>query len=54
MTNGFFVSCFVRREATAPSTTKRKAEAEDEGGDEETGGAEIPKCKKKIPPSTIY
>jgi hypothetical protein len=32
MTNGFFVSCFGQKEATAPSTTKRKAEAEDEWG----------------------
>ncbi|KAJ7739302.1 S-adenosyl-L-methionine-dependent methyltransferase [Mycena olivaceomarginata] len=39
-TNGFFVSCFVRKEAT-PSTSKRKAEAEDEGG------AEVRKRKKK-------
>jgi putative methyltransferase len=40
-TNGFFVSCFVRKEAAAPATSKRKAEAEDEGG------AEVPKRKKK-------
>jgi putative methyltransferase len=39
-TNGFFVSCFVRKEATAASTSKRKAEAGDEG-------AEVPKRKKK-------
>jgi hypothetical protein len=44
----------MRKEATVPLTTKRKAKAEDEGGDEETSGAEVPKRKEKIPLLTIY
>ncbi|KAJ6468438.1 S-adenosyl-L-methionine-dependent methyltransferase [Mycena sanguinolenta] len=48
-TNGFFVSCFVRKEGTSP-THKRKAgtedEAEDENG-ENSVDVTIPKRKKK-------
>ncbi|KAJ7242784.1 S-adenosyl-L-methionine-dependent methyltransferase [Mycena haematopus] len=44
-TNGFFVSCFVRKEAT-PSTNKRKAETEDEDEGRNID-ITVPKRKKK-------
>jgi len=49
-TNGFFVSCFMRKEAVVPPTTKRKAEADSEAEDEDEGrtaDVSIPKRKKK-------
>ncbi|KAF7375170.1 25S rRNA (Cytosine-C(5))-methyltransferase rcm1 [Mycena sanguinolenta] len=44
-TNGFFVSCFVRKEGTS-STNKRKAETED-GDEEKSVDITAPKRKKK-------